>query len=263
MKKLLYSLFLLCVIIPKVWAQEKDSTLFGQLIDKGFHDGIDYVSSPFHWDKKDWLIAGGTTLATTASIFIFDKPVYNYVNAHQTVFVNDALSVFEYSDKIISPLVLGGFALHGVLKKDNYSLQTAFIVAESYLFNGVLVQAVKYVAGRKRPYQTSGDPLDWKPLDGGTSFYSGHTSTSFAVASVVAYRYKDVKWVPWVCYGLAGLTGLQRIYYNKHYTSDVLMGAVVGTSTGIFLAKAWEDSPIQFYPKVGAGVNGLSMTINF
>lgn len=261
MRKLGYTFLLFSFFSINLLAQKQDSTLLRQLAGKVYNDGIDYVTSPFHWNKKDWLIAGGTSVVTAASIFYFDKPVSNFVNEHQYNSVHNALSIFEYSDNILSPLVMGGFALHGAIKKDNYSMQTAIIVAQSYVFNGIMVQAVKTIAGRQRPYNSPGDPLNWKPFSGGSSFYSGHTSTSFAVASVVAYRYRDVKWVPWVSYGLATLTGIQRIYYNKHWTSDVLMGAVAGTATGIFLSKAWENSSIQFYPQFGTEMNGISLVI--
>jgi len=127
------------------------------------------------------------------------------------------------------------------------------------LFNRV----IKATAGRNRPNNdNTTNAHQWEgPFFNGASFFSGHTTTAFSVASVFAYRYKDTGWVSYVAYGLATIAGLERIYDNRHWTSDVLMGAAVGTATGIFLSKQWEDNSIRFFPTVSTNGGGLSMII--
>jgi membrane-associated phospholipid phosphatase len=137
------------------------------------------------------------------------------------------------------------------------------IAVESYALNGALVQIVKSTTGRARP-NSSGTttPLQWDgPFFYGKSFYSGHTSSAFSVASVIAYRYRDTPWVPWVSYGLATLGAMQRVYNNRHWASDVLFGSMVGTATGVFLCKTWEKRPLMVFPYLSAEVNGVSMII--
>lgn len=242
-------------------AQISDSLIFKKLVHKGINDGIAYVKAPFHWDKKDWLIAGSASAATVATMFFVDKPVYNFVNEHKDWRMKKAIGIMEKSDLVIPPVLIGSLMLASAIKKDNYDMNTAMIVGESFIINGILCRIVKSVSGRDRPEQVEDNPFSWNLFSGSTSFYSGHTSTSFALNSVFAYRYRHIKWVPWVAYGISTLSGIQRIYYNRHWTSDVLMGAVMGTATGIFLAKSWEDNSIQFYPQFGAGVKGISMVI--
>jgi len=70
------------------------------------------------------------------------------------------------------------------------------------------------------------------------SFPSGHTTAAFAVASAVTSESR--RWWPrgvWVVapvmYGGATLVGLSRMYHNKHWASDVALGAAIGTFSGL------------------------------
>ena len=61
------------------------------------------------------------------------------------------------------------------------------------------------------------------------SFPSGHTAQAFAAATFLSEEYKDrFKWMPYVAYGMASGVGALRIANNKHYISDVLLGAGIG-----------------------------------
>lgn len=117
---------------------------------------------------------------------------------------------------------------------------------------------LKGVLGRSRPYVT-GDtiPHDFNFLKGfgrGTygigpngqrltsadyqSFPSGHTTAAFAVASAVTSEARRVQpgWVWLVAptmYGGATLVGLSRMYHNNHWASDVVLGAAIGTFSGL------------------------------
>ncbi len=72
------------------------------------------------------------------------------------------------------------------------------------------------------------------------SFPSGHTATAFAAATMLTKEYGHLS--PWVgvgAYSCATATGLMRVANNKHWLSDVLVGAGVGilsTEFGYWLA---------------------------
>jgi membrane-associated phospholipid phosphatase len=64
----------------------------------------------------------------------------------------------------------------------------------------------------------------------GKSFPSGHTSQAFAIATTLTLQYK--KWYVTVpAYLWAGCVGYSRMYLGKHYPSDVLAGALVGSGS--------------------------------
>ncbi|WP_121356910.1 phosphatase PAP2 family protein [Flavisolibacter nicotianae] len=69
--------------------------------------------------------------------------------------------------------------------------------------------------------------------DGSTSFPSAHTTAAFAVATVFAYEYRNLHWVPILSYAAATPPGLSRITENKHRISDVFAGAGPGYMTGL------------------------------
>lgn len=61
------------------------------------------------------------------------------------------------------------------------------------------------------------------------SFPSGHTATAFMMATMLSKEYGYLS--PWVSvgsYAVATTTGLMRIANNKHWLSDVMVGAGVG-----------------------------------
>ncbi|MEE9440285.1 MAG: phosphatase PAP2 family protein [Saprospiraceae bacterium] len=68
-----------------------------------------------------------------------------------------------------------------------------------------------------------------RPSGGGHSFPSGHTSFAFANAGVLYHEYKDTS--PLLAYsgfGFATATGGLRMANNRHWLSDVLLGAGIG-----------------------------------
>ena len=91
------------------------------------------------------------------------------------------------------------------------------------------VNGIKYTAARPRPDGSSRN-----------SFPSGHTATSFMVAAML---HEEYGWrSPWISFGgyaVASFTGISRIINNRHWTSDVIAGAVIGMASvklGYFLA---------------------------
>jgi membrane-associated phospholipid phosphatase len=103
---------------------------------------------------------------------------------------------------------------------------------------------LKGVLSRSRPYVSADtNPRDFKFGKGFSgedraSFPSGHTTVAFAAASSVTSEAQRIwpghTWiVAPVMYGGASLVGLSRMYHNKHWASDVVLGAAVGTFSGI------------------------------
>lgn len=256
-------IFIALFISETTLGQTRDTLLVRSVIKHGLNDSKEYLISPARWKAKDWVLAGSVTAATGALIAWGDQPIYDYTNTLH----NNNRDVFF---KLVQPMgnnylyaTISAFAVAGLISKNNYTFETGLIAAESYVMTGVACQFVKTTAGRARPndYNTTNSHQWAGPFFKGNSFFSGHTSSAFAVASVIAWRYKETAWVPVLSYSLATLSGMQRIYDNRHWASDVVMGAAVGTVTGIFLCKQWEKNSIKFFPTFSPNGGGISMVI--
>lgn len=115
----------------------------------------------------------------------------------------------------------------------------ALAVLEATVLAADLAQLVKFQVGRARPYTREGGasaPVG-SPLEDNLSFYSGHTSFAFSlavssgtVATMRGYRAAPAVWA--VGLGAAATTGWLRVAADRHYASDVLTGALVGSAVG-------------------------------
>jgi membrane-associated phospholipid phosphatase len=123
----------------------------------------------------------------------------------------------------------------GYLTDVGLVLEATFIAAD-------VNQYVKSLAGRERPFvhvlPPEERPLTSSPNENNLSFYSGHTSLAFSLAaasgSVASLRGYRGAWLVWAT-GMtaATATGYLRIAADRHYASDVLVGAAMGSLIGV------------------------------
>jgi len=140
------------------------------------------------------------------------------------VFVTNTVGWLAY----IVPIGLLAFAF---FKKHNEGKRKALLIGISALTAALIVNLLKHSINKVRPFITY--PFITKLSDGGSpSFPSGHTSDAFVMAAALSIGYP--KWyviVPAYLWALA--VGYSRMYLGVHYPSDVLAGAITGTSAAI------------------------------
>ena len=128
----------------------------------------------------------------------------------------------------------------GLLFNNSKYIRTGGELAAGFLVVQGFTQTAKLTFGRKRPFQTD-SPYQF--FQGGTSFFSGHTSSAFTFATVVSKNFpkqnlsvlgieREIPLVPILVYSVAGAVGLQRLYHNVHWASDVYVGALAGYGVG-------------------------------
>lgn len=118
------------------------------------------------------------------------------------------------------------------------------VLLETFAVNYAATNVVKVAVQRPRPFSYDADSSVGDPQDGDArlSFFSGHTSTAFAMATAYASlfqaRHPRSRWIApvWVLgLGFAGSLAVARVEAGKHFWTDVLVGAAVGTSIGVIV----------------------------
>ena len=144
------------------------------------------------------------------------------------------------------PLAVGWWAVGSAMGNGRHAeagrdLVRAQISAMSWTY------ALKYAVGRTRP---NGDVR---------SFPSGHTSATFATATVLQRHYGWKAGLPF--YALGAFTGASRIADDKHWTSDVIMGAVVGVTAGRAVTMRMGTHRLEMSPGAAPG-GGVMMNFS-
>lgn len=159
---------------------------------------------------------------------------------------------------------MAGLFSYGILAKKSKYVSTALLALESFTLASMVTRIPKSLVGRQRPNNWEGNgPFSFKGPGGGNSFPSGHTTASFAVASVIATQFRDSKWIPITAYSVAGLAGLSRIYDNKHWLTDVVAGATVGTLVGNLVSHRKPHSQLTVVPFGNGEVQGIHFAYVF
>jgi hypothetical protein len=144
--------------------------------------------------------------------------------------------------------------------KGDAALQLALINAEALAINAVVSRVTQKTVGRSRPDAQPGTTDN-------TAFFSGHTSTAFTMASALCVQHARLQ-----IYGnaadevvcpaavlVAATTGLLRIVADRHWASDVLAGAILGTAIGGGVSWAHLRDRGNATPTLSLGPDGRSL----
>ena len=131
------------------------------------------------------------------------------------------------SDSYIVAGVPFTMGITGLIKHDDKLFRNVCVISTAVILNSVITLSLKYTVNRDRPFVTYPD-ITKKSKAGSPSFPSGHTSSSFALATSLSLSYP--KWyVIAPSYTWAATVGYSRMHLGVHYPSDVLAGAVIGS----------------------------------
>jgi hypothetical protein len=220
-----------------------------------FHPKEDFNrSSDTISDRKEKYIFATGLAAFVAARYLDPSVRDHWAGTHplgsSTDFTNNVLGT-----GVPGVIAGGAFWIYGYEEKRPHEVHAGQAELEALAATGILTEAIKFGAQRERP-----DSSDRH------SFPSGHTSTVFASATVFEEFYGWKAGVP--LYALGVLTAVGRIVDNRHWLSDTVGGAVLGSAIGHAVARgnlASLNSEVKFSvaPIVTENERLLEMQIKF
>jgi len=192
----------------------------------------EFIKQPTKWDGGDWLKIGLIGAATFLVMETADQPVRDAVLKDQRYYNSVPIEFGRMWGELYAPIVLfGGFAIHSLLADDIGTRKIAYEIGQASLYAGAVTFLLKTAIGRARPYTEEGNTSfhpfsslinqDYHALPG------GHTTAAFVLSTVLSRNAKPV-WLKVLAYAPAVLTFVSRVYQDQHWTSDDLLGGVLG-----------------------------------
>ena len=153
-------------------------------------------------------------------------------------------------------------------------VRAAVIVVESTALSAAAVQSIKFFAARNRPFiqyghaggTAEGGSYDAADPDSHLSFPSGHTAAaaSLGVSAAMVATLEESRAAPYL-WGAAGVltagAGALRIIAEKHYFTDVLAGAAIGTACGVVVPLLHRRGELLGDPAQAGAGGTLTLTV--
>lgn len=197
--------------------------------------GGDVFTAPLHFDSDDWKNIAVTT-TVFGSGFFFDNTARKFSQRDHTNFKDNLFDIDQYYKTQTAIIVTAGIYGFGLFTNNDKIRNIGLQLGEAVIYSGLITVTVKSLIGRSRPFAQRGH-ADFHPLnvsDDKVSFPSGHATVAFAFSTVMAHQVDNIFWkAGW--FGAAGLVSYARLYHDKHWVSDAIMGSAIGYFVGRFV----------------------------
>src|SRR5262245_1376355 len=168
------------------------------------------------------------------------------------------------NEKSLFALGLVTYGVSRLVGAPRTTTDIAWHTTESIFIASATATVVRGLLGRSRPFVSSGfDAYDYSPGKGFTelryrAYPSIHAASAFATASALPaepprHSRRAAFVVGPIAYSLASLPGFARMYGDKHWASDVLMGAALGTVSGWASVRYHHHRPNNWLDRVFIG----------
>lgn len=180
--------------------------------------------------------------------------VLSHSKLEQMLLINKHYNTFaDYFFVAATQLGEGWFFVAIILAFLFISYDKALMLAGSLALSSILSSSLKFSFDTLRPLSFLADKhIKWHLVEGlqiniHLSFPSGHTTTAFAIFTMLTLFYRNKNWSI-LFLTLAWLAGYSRCYLFQHFPEDVLGGSVVGTLSSL-LIYIWISNMLGNNPK--------------
>jgi len=193
----------------------------GDLIDNTLQTGENLFS-----ETPMTVLASG--LAATASVFLLEDEI-----GYKGFLPGESFRCLDRADDLVFgpllPAASAGLWVTGMLSGEHAMEETGEELCRGLLWTYGVTAVLKYSVRRQRP--DSGDNL---------SFPSAHAAGAACTAAVLWSSHGSSAGIPAAAAAL--YTCFSRVNMGRHFPSDVLMGAAIGTACGLAASIATGES---------------------
>lgn len=195
--------------------------------------------SPLEINRKGWK-TGAILVGATVGLTFLDRHIrerfIEFRNKNQGI--EGTSRTITNLGGIYQGAVFATIATAGYVFKNPKLRTTTALATQAYITTLAWSYIFKALSGRERPvnfqpHDLVNSPRFYGPFyTSNSSFPSQHAALAFAAARVYAMEYKDQPFIPILSYSVASLVSLSRLTENKHWASDIFVGALLGWACG-------------------------------
>lgn len=218
----------------------RPASLESHFVEHVFHDQYMIWTAPFHsgnYDKK--FVA--PALIGIATVIATDRFTSGWVDTGGTLPASSRF-ISHFGQAYSTGGIAAAFYIAGRLTKNPKARETGVLAAEALINTGIVTEVLKLSAQRQRP---NADQHFGEFFDGGSSFPSGHSSSIWSVATVIAYEYHNNPWIKYGAYAGAVAVSMSRYSGRNHFLSDIVAGSAIGYFIGRYVYRNYHDPDID------------------
>ena len=221
----------------------------------------DFLTTPFDTDNYG-LIGTLAVAGATGLTYVFDSDIRDRVQGNKNNALDRATDVGNFIGNPFLHIGLAGAVYGGGILADSPRWrETGEMLGEAALLADASTFILKEAIGRARPF-VAGDKGSFRPFQFKSdydSLPSMHVSSSFAMASVLSATSESLP-AKILYYSAAAFVGFARVYQDKHWASDVVLGAAIGELSGrVVIHYHATRSGMTFAPLVTEKGAGLAL----
>lgn len=212
--------------------------------------------------EHDAVVALGVVAVAAATMAVDESIAHSLQrpSVSSNVLLKGATNVFNTVGFPGSAVLSAGAYFLGLERHSRPIASLGMHTGEAIVLGGVLAEGLQMTIGRSRPQRDINNAHDFRFGKGFanndyTSLPSAHVTVAFAAATAASREVGRswpgaARYVTPISYTAATLVGFSRMYKNKHWASDVVAAAGLGTYSAVLFDRYNQGHPGNVFERV-------------